>query len=297
MDKINCNEPKFGSEELKEISEVLETAYVNEGPKTKELENLIKDYLGVEYVILTTSATAALFLAIKSEAKLRGVDDFEVIVPGITMIATASSVGWAGGKTVLVDVEKERMTLNVEKIEEKITPKTIAIIPVQIMGRASDMRGLKNISEKHNLAIIEDAAGALGSKHEGKFIGTFGKVGCFSLQSNKIITCGQGGIIVTNNEKSYEMIRRLRDFGRLSNKEFLHNEEGYNLKFNDLSAALALGQFKKIDERKDLLVGQFNKYKMELEGLGQVRFPKFNEDEIPLWIEIFAEKRDKLIDF
>ena len=295
--RINWNEPRFGEEELKEITEVLNTAYVNEGPKTKELEDLIKKYLGSKYVVLTTSATAALFLAIKAEAKLRGIEDFEVIIPDMTMIATATSVGWAGGRVVLVDIEKGRLTMDPKKIEEKINSKTIAIIPVHTIGRACNMKKIREIADKYNLVVIEDAAGALGSKYDGKFLGTLGKIGCFSLQSNKIVTSGQGGILVTDDKKSYEMVRRLRDFGRLSNKEFLHDEEGYNLKFNDLSAALGLAQFRKIEKRKEILLRQREDYEMWLNVVEEIKFPVFRDGEIPLWIEVFVKERDKLTNF
>jgi len=294
--KINWNEPKFNDEDLREVSEVLKANYVNEGPKTKQLEEKFKKYLGVKHVICTTNATAALFLAIKADALIRGVEDFEVIVPDMTMIATATAVEWAGGKPILVDVEKDRMTINIEKIEKKITSKTTVIIPVHILGRAAEMGQLNEIAQRHNLTIIEDAAGALGSKTKGKYLGTIGKVGCFSLQSNKIITSGQGGVIVTNDDQYNEVIRRLRDFGRF-NKEFLHKIAGYNLKFNDLSAALALSQFNKLGERKLLLIKQRNQYEQELSSINEIKFPEFKEEEIPLWIEVIAKDRDKLFEY
>jgi len=297
--RINWNEPRFSEDEIKEVTNVLNEAYLNEGPRTKLLEDQIKEYLDVKHVILTTSATAALFLAIKADAKIKNVTDFEVIVPDMTMIASATSVNWAGGEVKLVDVEKEKMTIDLDKIEEKITDKTTAIMPVHILGRGVNMGKLSEIAKKHNLTIIEDAAGALGSKQNGKYLGTFGKVGCFSLQSNKIISTGQGGIIVTDDREYYEAIRRLRDFGRASNKEFLHDEIGYNLKFNDLTAAVGLKQFEKIEKRKEMLVNQYNFYKKELKDLNEVSFPFTNIEggEIPLWIDIFAENPDKLIEF
>ena len=294
--RINWNEPQFDEEDLENVSEVLKTAYVNEGPKTKELEEKFKKYLEVKHVIFTTNATAALFLAIKSDALIRGVKDFEVIVPDMTMFATATAVEWAGGRPILVDVEKDRMTINIEEIERKITPKTTAIIPVHILGRAADMDKLWNLAQRYNLTIIEDAAGALGSKYKGKYLGTIGKVGCFSLQSNKIITSGQGGVIVTNDDKYNEIIQRLRDFGRF-NKEFLHKIVGYNLKFNDLSASLVLGQFNKLEERKKLLIQQRNQYEQELLSVRKIKFPEFREGEIPLWIDMITEERDKLFDY
>jgi len=296
--RINWNEPRFDKDDLEHIKEVLETAYVNEGPKSKELEEKLKEYLGTRHIILTTSATAALFLAIKADSIIKKITDFEVIVPDLTMFATATAVEWAGGKPILVDVEKEKITIDVNKIEEKITPKTMAIIPVHTLGRSSDMGTLNNLAQKHNLTIIEDAAGALGSKYEGiSYLGSMGKLGCFSLQSNKIITCGQGGIIATNDDQYNEVIRRLRDFGRFDKKEFVHEKIGFNLKFNDLSAALALGQFEKIEKRKDLLKNQFDQYKQELSSITQIKFFPYQEGEIPLWIDIIAEKRDELNDY
>jgi len=295
--QIRWFEPRFDDEEIKEVEKVIRDNYVNEGPKTRELEELFRNYFGVKYAVLTVNATAALFLAIKSEAKKRNVKDFEVIIPDMTMIATATAVDWAGGKPVMVDVKKENLTIDTDKVEEKITPLTIAILPVHVLGRSADMDKIKKIAKKYNLIVIEDAAGALGSLNNGKLLGTIGDVGCFSLQSNKIITSGQGGVLLTNDDSLFELIRRYRDFGRLSNKEFFHEEMGYNLKFNDLSAALSVAQFKKLEERKKLLLNQFNYYKKMLEEVNQINFFSLKDGEIPLWIDVIAEKRDELFDF
>ncbi len=297
MPPIRWNEPRFDEDELKEVASVLRNSYVNEGPKTKELEEQLKKYLGVKHVMLVANATAGLFLAIKAEAILRGKNNFEIIVPDFTMFATASAVNWAGGTPIPVDVEGERFTIDVSKIEEKITDKTIAIIPVHILGRQAEMSSLKNLAKRYNLAIIEDAAGALGSKTKEGPIGVSGAAGVFSLQSNKIITSGQGGVIVTNDDVSNETMRRLRDFGRMSNKEFLHSREGYNLKFSDLAAALAIAQLRKIDSRKQLLKEQLTLYRAELEGLSEVHFPptRIEEGEVPLWIDVVVKNRTELV--
>jgi len=297
MTPIRWFEPKFDKEDIEEVKKVIKNNYVNEGPKTKELEELLKNYLRVKYVILTINATAALFLVIKSEATRRNIKDFEVIVPDMTMIATATAVDWAGGKPVLVDVKKEDLTIDASKIENKITSRTIAIIPVHVLGRSAEMNKIKEIAKKYNLLVIEDAAGALGSSNNNKPLGTIGDVGCFSLQSNKIITSGQGGIIATNDDRLFEIIRRYRDFGRLTNKEFFHEAVGYNLKFNDLSAALAFSQFKKIEERKKLFLSQFNYYKRMLKEVNKITFFPLEEGEIPLWIDVIAERRDELYEF
>lgn len=294
---IRWGEPRFGKEEVDEVKKVIEDNYVNEGPKTKEFEESIKKYFNVKYAIITVNATAALFLAIKAEAVKRDVEDFEVIIPDMTMLATASSVNWAGGKPVMVDVKKDDLTIDASKIEDKINEKTIAIIPVHILGRAPDMEKILEIAKKNNLTVIEDAAGALGSMYQGKFSGTIGDIGVFSLQSNKIITCGQGGIIILEDDKTYEIIRRYRDFGRMTNKEFFHELPGYNLKFNDLSAALAVAQFKRLDERKKLLTEQLKRYTELLSDVKQVQFFSPGEGQIPLWIDAYVENRKQLSEF
>jgi len=271
MKRINWYEPRFDKEEEKIVLDVIRENYVNEGPRTKELESKIENYLGVKHAIIITNATAGLFLAVKADAEIKKKKKFEVIVPDLTMLATATAVEWAGGTPIIVDVNPNNGTINIQDLEDRITEDTIGIIPVHTLGRAADMERLEKLAKKCDLTIIEDAAGALGSRDiEGNYLGTMGKVGVYSLQSNKIITSGQGGIIVTNDEEYFEKIKRLRDFGRLSNKEFLHQEAGYNLKFNDLSAALALGQFEKLETRKKMLLEQREQYRSELENVKEV---------------------------
>jgi perosamine synthetase len=299
MEAIRWNEPRFDEEDLREVTSVLKENYVNEGPKTKEVEESLKKLLGVKYVILTANCTASLFLAVKADAIIRGVKDFEVIVPDMTMIASATSVGWAGGKAVLADVLKESFVSDSREIEKKITKKTTAIIAVDILGRSPDWSALTALANKHNITLIEDAAGALGSKVGEKFLGTFGKVGCYSLQSNKIITCGQGGFVTTDDDRYYEAMRRLRDFGRMSNKEEIHQAEGYNLKFSDLAAALVKSQLTKLDHRKQLLIHQRKLYESELKFVKEIIFPKIDyaNGAVPLWVDAIVKNRKSLVEF
>lgn len=296
--RINFNEPAFDDDDLKSVEEVIKNNFVNEGPKTKELEDNLKEYLGSKHVLLVPNGTAALFLAIKAESIIRNLSDFEVIIPDTTMFATATAVEWAGGRPVVVDVEKEIGLIDPQKVEQKINKKTLAIIPVHLIGRGADMDKLSSIAKENNIVVIEDAAGALGSKYKNRnYLGAIGDYGCFSLQSNKIITCGQGGIVTTNDDSRYEIMKRLRDFGRFNKNEFVHEKVGFNLKFSDLQAALALSQFKKIESRKELLLKQYNSYKEQLKDIGQIKFFDYKEGEIPLWIEVVAENRDELNDF
>ncbi|MEK6894335.1 MAG: DegT/DnrJ/EryC1/StrS family aminotransferase [Nanoarchaeota archaeon] len=297
--RINWNEPRFDQEDIDSVTEVLRNNYVNEGPKTKLLEEELQKYLGVKHVTMTANCTASLFMAIKADSIIKNIQDFEVIVPDMTMIASATAVGWAGGKVILADVDKETGLISIKDLKNKITNKTTAIIVVDILGRSPDYNEIKKIASEKNISIIEDAAGALGSKEGDKFLGTFGEVGCYSLQSNKIITCGQGGFVSTDDDKYHEIMRRIRDFGRFSNKESIHEKEGYNLKFSDLAAALVLSQLKKIDSRKKLLVEQRNIYERELSSVKQIHFAKIDisKGEIPLWIDVHIENRQALVDY
>lgn len=300
MDKlIRWHEPRFGEEEKKLVSEVLDTGYPSEGPKTKELEEKIKEYLGVKYVVLTTSGTIALFLAVKADQIIRNLQNFEVIVPDFTMMGTINAVKLANAKPISVDVEMDRLGIDVNIIEKKITDKTKIIIPVHIHGRLCDINSLNRLAEKHNLTIIEDACGCLGSKYEDKYLGTYGKMGCFSLQSNKIISCGQGGVVVTNDVEYYEVLRRIRDQGRVNNSEKEYLIEGYNFKFNDISAAIMLGQFKLLEQRKQLALNQHSQYKKELAEIKQIRFPEtyLEKGEIPFRIDIIVKNRKELIEY
>ena len=293
---IRWNGPRFDEGDIRRVAEVLNDDYVSEGSITRELEDKLEDYLGVRHVVMTSNGTAALFLAFRATALIRRVKEYEIIVPDMTMIATASAVGWAGGTPVLADVESARWTLDVEDVKKKITPKTIALAPVHILGRSCDMRGLEAVAGGHDLAMIEDAAGALGSRGHSGHLGTLGDVGCYSLQSNKIITGGQGGFVATDDLRYFETMRRLKDFGRLDKGEFVHRTEGYNLKMGELSAALALGQFGKLDARRELLISQRKVYEHELRQVGELTFPevKYSEGEVPLWVDVLAERRNEL---
>jgi len=299
MKKIGWYEPVFGAREKELVGKVLDSGYLNEGPMTKELEDKLSDYLNVKHVILTTSGTSALFLALKADQVIREINDYEVIVPDLTCIATANAVKLAGAEPVLTDIEDKRFCINYDDIARKLTDKTKAIIAVQMIGRSCDMNKLEKISKENNLTIIEDAAGCLGSKTERGYLGTFGKAGCFSLQANKIITSGQGGVVVTDDDNYNEMIRRIKDQGRLSKQEWTYPVEGYNFKYNELSAAVTLAQFERLESKKRDLVDQRQLYEEELKNTPQIFMPELNYDlgEVPLWVDMTVQNRDGLASY
>ena len=275
---INWNEPKFGEKELELVRKVLESGYVSEGPMTKELEKRLSVIVGCKHIIMTTSCTAALWLAIEADKRIRNYTKGEVIIPDLTFVGTKNAVEMAGLKPMMVDVDYDTFCLgNIE-----INKKTQIVMPVNLLGKS------KGYSYEHaGIICICDNAGCLGSDVP------IGKVGCYSLQGNKLISCGQGGFCATDDDKYAEKIRQLKDFGR--EDKFDNNTIGFNLKFNDILAAVTLGQLELLDDRRKLLINQYTYYKRNLKNYGT--FMKYELGQVPLWVEFKCKKRNELFKY
>ncbi len=283
---------------LKFIKVCLNKNFPNENVLTKKLENNLKKLLRVRHVILTTSGTSAIYLALKANNIGRG---DEVIIPNITFPATANAVHMTGAKVVLADVSQENLLLDVDLIKTKFSKKTKAIIPVHISGRGNNIINLKKFADKKKVTIIEDAAEALGSKYKNKSLGTFGACGCFSLAPNKIITTGQGGIVVTNDKKLYKKIILLRDQGRYRDKknESRYIYKGFNFKFTDLQSGLGLSQIKNFKKRKEKLLNIFKFYKKNLIKSKNFKIIDFDikNGELPLWTDVYCTRAKSLYNY
>ena len=296
---ISWWEPHIGVQEGKLIKEVLETNYINEGKYTSRFEKTISGLLGVDYVISATNGTSALFLAIAGLGI--GAGD-EVIIPDLTFVATANAVKLAGANPVLADIDPKTLMLSLESVKELVTSKTKAIIPVHISGRGLLTQELMNFCNKNSLFIIEDAAEAFMSKKDGKYLGTIGDAGMFSLSPNKIITTGQGGIIVVKNESVYYRIKELKDQGREkqgTGGADIHNAIGYNFKFTNLQAAIGLGQLEYLNKRIERAIKTYRIYKENLEEIDEIHIFNFDYEngEFPLWVDCLAENRPELDTF
>ena len=283
-DKIPLLRPYFDSEELEEIQKVLDSGWVSQGPKVKEFEDKIAEYLGVKYAIAVTNCTSALHLALLSIGVKEG---DEVLVADYTFQATGHSVLYCGAKPVFVDVGSKTYNINPELIEEKITDKTKAIIPVHTFGQPAEMDAIMKVAEDYNLRVIEDAACALGARYKNKFAGTIGDIGCFSFHARKGITTGEGGMAVTANKNLAAKIRNLSVFGMTSawdreksDKFFIPEfiEVGYNYKLSDISAAVGVAQLRKSDKiirRKRELAKYWDE---KLEEIGFIEAPYVSEN-------------------
>lgn len=234
--------PLIGDDEQKAVLEVMASGMVAQGPKVKEFESQFAELCGVEHGIATTSGTSALHVALM--ANEIGPGD-EVITSPFSFIASANCALFVGAKPVFVDIEADYFTIDPEKIREKITPRTRAIEPIHLYGQACDMEAIVDIAREYNLAIIEDACQAHGALINGKPVGSFGTA-CFSFYPTKNITTGEGGMITTDDAEVADRARLLRDHG--SPVRYQHETLGYNLRMNDMQAAIGLTQLPKLEQ-------------------------------------------------
>jgi UDP-4-amino-4,6-dideoxy-N-acetyl-beta-L-altrosamine transaminase len=255
--------PTIEEDEIKEVVDVLRSGWLTTGPKVAEFEENMQKYLGCKKAVGLSSCTGGLHIALAALGIKKG---DEVIVPTYTFAASAHVVAWLGAKPVLVDVEKDTFNIDPKKIEDAITDKTKAIIPIHFAGHSCDIDKIMAIAKKHNLHVIEDAAHAIGTDYKGKKIGNFGNVTAFSFYATKTITTAEGGMVVTNDEELGKKLKRYSYFGvdkdafnRYADKGNWYYEIielGYKYNMDNIQGALGVEQLKKLEsfikKRRDL---------------------------------------------
>ena len=245
-------EPWFGQEESNEINAYLtEGGWMTEFKRTSKFEEQIAAYTKSKHCIVVNNGTISLTLAAMACGIQAG---DEVIIPNYTMIASPNSVKMFGAIPVFVDVEPNSLCLDINKVKEAITPKTKAIMLVSSNGRYPDsgIQSFEILCKEYNLVLIEDAAQSLGSFYpDGRHMGTVGNVGSFSFSAPKVISTGQGGALITNDDAIANKLRRLKDFGRSGGGNDIHDSIGYNFKFTELQACLGVVQMGKLQARVD----------------------------------------------
>lgn len=239
---IGIAAPVIEKEEIEAVNKVLESGVLAQGPKVVELETEFAAYCGSKYAVAVSSGTAAIHAALF----VIGVGEGdEVITTPFSFIATANPIIMLGAEPVFVDIDPETFNIDPKKIEEKITKKTKAIMPVHLYGQPCDMAEIKTIADKHGLKVIEDACQAVGASYGNKKAGNLGDMACFSLYATKNIMCGEGGMITTNDENHVTAIKQFRQHGMSG--PYQYEGLGYNYRMTDLQAAIAVEQVKKID--------------------------------------------------
>jgi perosamine synthetase len=265
---ISVCEPQISEKEKQYVMECLDTGWISSaGHFITDFEQAWAKYCGMKYGVAVCNGTVALEAAVACMDLEPG---DEIIMPSFTIISCAMAVVAAGGIPVLVDCEPDTWTMRVDQIEAKITPRTRGIMPVHIYGHPVDMDPILELAKKYGLMIIEDAAEAHGAEYKGKKCGSFGDMACFSFYANKIVTTGEGGMVLTNDA---ELAAKLKDYRNLCFKpdqRFLHDKLGKNYRMTNIQAAIGLAQVEKIEEtvnKKRWLAGEYQKRLVNIPGL------------------------------
>lgn len=288
--------PWFGEEEKNALSDYMaEDGFLTEFKKTELFEKLIAKYTGARHCVVVNNGTSSLTLAAIATGVQAG---DEVIVPNYTMIASASSMSMIGAKPVFVDVEPDTLCMDFSKIQDSITPRTRALVLVSANGRfpSYDIQKLVRLCKENDIALIEDAAQALGSYYpDHTHVGLKGLVGSISFSAPKIISTGQGGALITDSDELAHKIRRLKDFGRSTGGSDIHDTVGFNFKFTELQAVVGIEQMKKLPFRVERKKDIYQRYVNNLSGLTEVQFFEHNFNlTTPWFIDCTAANRDAL---
>lgn len=291
--------PLFGQEEKQAICDYMdEDGFITEFKRTEQFEQMIAEYTGARHCIVVNNGTISLTLAAIA-AGIQAGD--EVITPNYSMIATPNSVKMFGAVPVFVDVEPDTLCLDIEKVQQALTSKTRAIMLVSANGRSpkAGIAAFEELARKRDLILIEDAAQSLGSVFpDGRHVGRAGLIGSFSFSAPKIISTGQGGALITDNDNIALKLRRLKDFGRSGGGNDIHDSIGYNFKFTELQACIGIEQMKKLPERVDRKKEIWQRYAQNLQQIAKIQL--FNHDldnTCPWFIDSMVEQRDELQNF
>lgn len=271
MPLIPASEPLLSANTVRYVEECLNSGWISsEGHFIQEFEKSWACYCGMPHGVAVSSGTAALQIAMKCLGLQAG---DEVIMPTFTIISCALAVIEAGANPVLVDADPGTWCMDVSQVESKITSRTRAILPVHTYGHPVDMDPLSDLACEHNLLIVEDAAEAHGAEYKRRKVGGLGDLSCFSFYANKIITCGEGGMVLARSDDHAEHLRSLRNLSFRSDRRFYHTELGYNYRLTNLQAAIGLSQVEQIDNhlaRKRRMGAAYNE---RLKGISCIQLP------------------------
>jgi perosamine synthetase len=238
-------EPWIDDSELRELERVIHSTFVTEHELTREFEAMTARLTGSKHAIAVCNGTMALFVCLKALGIGSG---DEVIIPNLTFAATANAVILAGAEPVLCEVREDTFCIDMEKAKALVTKRTRGVMPVHLYGQSADMTAVIAFARQHRLKIIEDAAEGTGVRFNGQHVGTFGEMGILSYYGNKTVTCGEGGVVLTNDDALATAAYQLKNHGRKKKGTFIHESIGFNFAFTDMQAAIGIAQMKKLPQ-------------------------------------------------
>ncbi len=283
--RVPLSRPYLGREEIEAVTEVLKTPFLSLGPKHREFEEIFASYLGMKHAIAVSSGTAGLHLCVRALGISEG--DLVITTP-FSFISSSNVILYERAIPLFFDIDEKTLNLNPEPVSDYLKKKTerkrdgtlidretgrriAGIILVHIFGHPVDMEPFMEIREKYGIPIIEDACEAIGAEYKGKKVGTFGDLAVFAFYPNKQITTGEGGIVVTNDDKLADLVSSMRNQGRdMSGKWLYHVRLGYNYRMDEMSAALGIAQMRKLDEileKRQKVAETYNKLLKDAEGV------------------------------
>lgn len=298
MKKYQIAKPYIDRDDINGVVGVLKSGWLSLGPKYKKFEQDFAKFVGIKYACAVFSGTAALHLGVRALGLKSG---DEVITSPFSFVASSNVLLYEDIKPVFVDIEEITFNIDPSKIEQAITKKTKAILPIHIFGQSAEMGPVLKIAKKYNLKILEDACESLGATYKGQMTGTLGEVGTYAFYPNKQMTTGEGGMIVTNSKEYYDLCDSMRNQGRGKNGDWLiHERLGYNYRMDEMSASLGITQLKKLD----WMIGEKRKivswYNDALRDIDEVKIPTLREDRTHSWfvyvVRIKKGKRNRLMD-
>lgn len=297
MEFINQMEPVFDENERNALYDyMLSGGWVTEFKKTREFESMIADYTGAKYCSVVSNGTVSLSIALMACGV--GVGD-EVIVPDYTMVATPNAAELIGAKAVFADISKDNLCMDYHSMTAAVTEKTKAVMLVSINGRyPENMEQYVSFCEQKGIHLIEDAAQSLGSRIGEKHLGTFGEIGSFSFSAPKIITTGQGGALITDDEELYKKIKMIRDFGRMSGGSDHYLVKGWNFKFTDIQAVIGIEQMKKLSARiikKKEMAQLYHDMLSDIKGVDLISTNI--ENTAPWFFDMLCDERENLMEY
>jgi perosamine synthetase len=300
---IPLSSPDIKSSEKKSVMEVLNTPYLSLGPKLKEFEEKFTDYIGSRYAVAVNSGTSGLHLCIKA---LNIKDGDKVVTTPFSFISSANCILFEKAEPVFVDIDEKTLNIEINKLEEKLEElkrsksKLKAVLPVHIFGRPCEIDQIMELADFYELNVIEDAAEATGAEYQKdknagwKKAGTFGHCGVYAFYPNKQMTTGEGGMIVTDDEKIYKLCRSMRNQGRGEDGAWLQHERlGFNYRISDINCALGIAQLERIEEIRDKREKVVRLYNERLKDCDDVICPHFEENKKISWFVYVLRLQDR----